>query len=156
MCLDCGHKHSGLLLSHCFPGEFKLVNVNIEDASEGSSYHDDHIELDLERDDLDRIDLKQKFDLIIFSEVIEHLRIHPTKVLRFLAKHLSDNGKLVLTTPNFYSHHNLRSFQQRHSIQPTAPYSLGYKDLHFHHVHEYCAHEIFLASQDATLEIDAF
>lgn len=154
--LDCGHKHSGFLLSQCFPGQFKLININIEDASDGITYLDGHIELDLERDDLDTVEINEEFDLIVFTEVIEHLRIHPTKVLRFLANHLSADGKILLTTPNFYNHHNLRSFQRRQSMQPVVPYDLAYENLHFHHVHEYCAQEIFQASKEAGLKAGAF
>jgi SAM-dependent methyltransferase len=40
------------------------------------------------------------FDLIVFSEVIEHLHIAPEFVLAFLSSLLADGGVLVCTTPN--------------------------------------------------------
>jgi SAM-dependent methyltransferase len=40
------------------------------------------------------------FDLIVFSEVIEHLNIAPEFVFAFLRSLLADGGVLVCTTPN--------------------------------------------------------
>jgi len=153
--LDCGHKHSGLLINRCFASQFALYDINIEDATD-VSYLSGHFCIDLERDDLDQVDLNTYFELIIFTEVVEHLRANPVKVLRFLGKHLAPNGKILLTTPNFYNHHNLAKFKERHGMQPQVPYDLKYSELYFHHVHEYCAHEIFVAAQEARLSLDAF
>lgn len=40
------------------------------------------------------------FDLIVFSEVIEHLHVSPVYVLAFLGSLLSAGGALICTTPN--------------------------------------------------------
>jgi SAM-dependent methyltransferase len=41
-----------------------------------------------------------RFDLIVFSEVIEHLGVAPEYVFAFLASLLADRGILICTTPN--------------------------------------------------------
>lgn len=41
-----------------------------------------------------------RFDLIVFSEVLEHLSIAPEYTLTFLRALLTDNGILICTTPN--------------------------------------------------------
>lgn len=41
-----------------------------------------------------------RFDLIVFSEVIEHLSIAPEYPLAFLRSLLTENGVLICTTPN--------------------------------------------------------
>jgi SAM-dependent methyltransferase len=41
-----------------------------------------------------------RFDLIVFSEVIEHLAVAPEYVFACLGSRLSDDGTLVCTTPN--------------------------------------------------------
>jgi SAM-dependent methyltransferase len=41
-----------------------------------------------------------RFDLIVFSEVMEHLHIAPEFVLAFLGSLLEDGGVLLCTTPN--------------------------------------------------------
>jgi SAM-dependent methyltransferase len=41
-----------------------------------------------------------RFDLIVFSEVIEHLGVAPEYVLAFLGSLLADHGILICTTPN--------------------------------------------------------
>ena len=76
--------------------------------------------------------------------------------MHFLGNHLNPHGKIILTTPNFYNHNNLNSFRLRQSMQPDVPYNLEYHQLHFHHVHEYCAHEVFTAAEAANLKLEAF
>lgn len=44
-----------------------------------------------------------RFDLILLTEVLEHLCIHPVDILRPLIQALSSQGQLYLTTPNFFS-----------------------------------------------------
>lgn len=51
--------------------------------------------------ELKGIELYKKFDLIIASEVIEHVA-KPDQFLLFLKEKLTDNGKIVLTLPNGY------------------------------------------------------
>ena len=45
-------------------------------------------------------EIKNKFDIIIIAEVIEHLHIAPEYVLRFLKNILDDKGSIILQTPN--------------------------------------------------------
>ncbi len=52
---------------------------------------------DFEREDLVR---GRKFDLIIFTEVLEHLNFHPLQTLERLVSALNSGGKLMLTTPD--------------------------------------------------------
>jgi len=46
-----------------------------------------------------RTDLTQ-YDIILFAEVIEHLRIEPIPVMNFLKTILADDGIIILQTPN--------------------------------------------------------
>lgn len=60
-----------------------------------------HIAFDLLNSD--RVDIWPKcgsFDLIVFSEVLEHLSVAPEFVLAFLSSLLADTGILICTTPN--------------------------------------------------------
>ncbi|MDP8246592.1 MAG: methyltransferase domain-containing protein [Candidatus Tritonobacter lacicola] len=53
---------------------------------------------------LDEID--EKFDLIVFSEVIEHLSVEEgTDALKKLRGLLKDGGRLLVTTPNLFHPH---------------------------------------------------
>jgi len=50
--------------------------------------------------DLETIDadLGRRFDLVIFADVVEHLR-DPDPCLRFIQRHLSPGGRLLISTP---------------------------------------------------------
>lgn len=46
------------------------------------------------------INIKEKFDLIIFADILEHL-MEPEKVLEyFIQKNLKKNGKIIISLPN--------------------------------------------------------
>lgn len=54
---------------------------------------------EIEYEDCETMALSQRFDLIVFSDVIEHVNA-PVIAIRNLAQHLADGGRLVVTTPN--------------------------------------------------------
>jgi SAM-dependent methyltransferase len=43
----------------------------------------------------------EAFDLVIFSEVLEHLDFHPLDLFQELSRVLKKDGKIIITTPNF-------------------------------------------------------
>jgi SAM-dependent methyltransferase len=65
--------------------------------------------------DAARLGFTEKFDIIVCSEVIEHLP-DPAGLLRALPGHLKSNGSVVITTPNGYGAFELSS--QLFYVQP--------------------------------------
>ncbi|MDO8514978.1 MAG: class I SAM-dependent methyltransferase [bacterium] len=53
--------------------------------------------------------LKRNFDLIIMSEVIEHLFL-PKETIKFLKKRMKKNGQILISTPNFLHIANRKRF----------------------------------------------
>ncbi len=43
------------------------------------------------------------FDIVLFSEILEHITFNPVEMWRQLYRLLKPGGRIVLTTPNFYS-----------------------------------------------------
>ncbi|MCH7615493.1 MAG: class I SAM-dependent methyltransferase [Nitrospinae bacterium] len=66
------------------------------------------LQCDLEHEPIPLEDSSVKF--IVFTEVLEHLRVAPLKVLRELRRILKPEGRLLLTTPNLLSLRNRISF----------------------------------------------
>lgn len=80
----------GLSIQKDIGGHREIENVNL-----------DHIIFDLnESRHVDKWP-ERKFDLIIFSEVIEHLHEAPELVMLLLSSMLNNYGYLICTTPNF-------------------------------------------------------
>lgn len=52
--------------------------------------------------DAENMDLKEKFDVIIAGDVIEHLS-NPGSFIKCANNHLNENGVLILITPNAFS-----------------------------------------------------
>jgi SAM-dependent methyltransferase len=58
--------------------------------------------LDFVLGDAETLDLKRTFDVIICSEVLEHMS-HPNLALKTLSNHLAPKGIAILTVPNGYN-----------------------------------------------------
>ncbi len=74
-------------------------------------------------------DLKEKFDVVLVNEVLEHLN-NPGVCFENIRKHLKNGGLLIITTPNAQSH---VFFLQRMLLNKISGVSLH------DHTHWYCA-----------------
>jgi SAM-dependent methyltransferase len=67
--------------------------------------------LSVEKVDIEREPLpfpEGSFDLALFTEVLEHLRVNPLHALRQVARVLAPGGRLLLSTPNITLAHRLQ------------------------------------------------
>ena len=70
------------------------------------------------------------FDLIVASEVIEHL-FKPSIILKEFKRVLRDDGKLIITTPNLlYWGHRLKFLIGRFGYTDEGPFDIGH--IHFY------------------------
>jgi len=74
----------------------KVVGVDID--AEGIEYGISHGYTIL-NENCETMNLGERFDLIVMSDVIEHVNA-PVTAINNLMEHLNDNGVLVITTPN--------------------------------------------------------
>jgi hypothetical protein len=106
-----------------------------------------HVELDL--NNADRPPL-ERHELVICSEVIEHLQVEAVPVLRYLGDALGEGGHLIVQTPNAASLPNrLRLLFGRNPYEPirAEPRNPG-------HFHEYTVRELRDAVAAAGLEVE--
>jgi 2-polyprenyl-3-methyl-5-hydroxy-6-metoxy-1,4-benzoquinol methylase len=52
------------------------------------------------------VDIGKRFNYVHIGDVIEHVS-DPIKLIRFAARHLAQNGEIVVTTPNPYFYQNI-------------------------------------------------
>jgi SAM-dependent methyltransferase len=111
--------------------------------------------LDVRKCDVEREKIPfpdSSFDVVIFNELFEHLRINPIFTMNEVRRILKPNGRLILSTPNLRSLYGIRNFLFRNLCYSCSPgiYS-QYEKLeklgHMGHVREYTTNEIceFLA-----------
>jgi SAM-dependent methyltransferase len=99
--IDIGPAYGTLMvysILKCHP-EQKLAwdKIRFMPSAAVAKYGIKYQSLDIERD---QIPDQLNADLIIFTEVIEHLNFHPLTTLQKLRKMLSARGTLILTTPD--------------------------------------------------------
>ena len=96
------------------------------------------------------------FDIVILSEVIEHLRISPLKALSEIKRILKPGGQLLLTTPNMARLTNiLRLLMGRNIIEefPDDDRQLNHITDKMTHIREYTMKELKLLLGRAGFEI---
>ncbi len=85
--------------------------------------------------------LHGQYDLVLFTEVIEHLIANPVEILKQLLILIKANGYIYLSTPNFFRKANLEKISDK--INPQAIYPAGDDNWDAHHHHrEYCLSEM--------------
>jgi SAM-dependent methyltransferase len=95
------------------------------------------------------------YDLILFTEVLEHLIVNPVELLRALFALLKPGGILYLTTPNLFRRENLEKIAARENPQAPYPPTGDNWDRHYHY-REYAAPELARFLREAGGEIIAF
>ena len=101
-----------------------------------------------------RLDRVGPFDLVVFTEVLEHLARHPAEVLAFLLDRLTPAGALYLTTPNALGRSKLRIIRRGRNPQQLYPRRGDNADGH-HHAREYSMVELIEAVQEAGGQVRA-
>jgi 2-polyprenyl-3-methyl-5-hydroxy-6-metoxy-1,4-benzoquinol methylase len=76
-------------------------------------------------DDITSMNLHHRFDLVVAGEIIEHL-LNPASALRNLAKHLKEDGTLVLTTSNPFYYRQQSKILRRGHIQVHREHTAWY------------------------------
>ncbi len=137
--LDIGPGFQTRLLKAVFPA-FEIDTLGFADPPRAGFLRDivrHHYEFDLNDFQFDNCnpDL-DRYDIILFCEVIEHLYTMPEKVLRHLKPHLKPNGLLIIQTPNAVSwRHRLKMLIGRNPFARITTYRMG-------HYREYTAKEL--------------
>lgn len=129
------------------------LDINPDRVKEFTEKHNlKVIKCDVERDKIPFED--NRFDLIIFNEVFEHLRINPIFTLKELNRVLKPGGTLILSTPNLYSLLTIirfllgRGFNDAYN-EFEKLYTLG----HMGHIREYSTKEIIKFLENTGFEI---
>jgi SAM-dependent methyltransferase len=92
------------------------------------------------------------YDAIVFSEVLEHLRIAPASIFRWLASALRPGGSIILQTPNACSiHKRIAVLRGRNPFQMITTEDPHAKDLG--HIREFTVDEILTLGRSVGLEV---
>lgn len=83
------------------------------------------------------------FEVILFMEMIEHLRINPLHVIREINRVLKIGGSLFLSTPNITPLHKIRFLKGKpYQGDPVKEFEKLEKLGHMGHIRLYCFEEI--------------
>lgn len=107
--------------------------------------------------EMKQIDLAEKipfddnfFDIIIFTEVLEHLNFYPGPMFKEFSRILKLGGKFILTTPNLTRLNNKIKFLIGKSIHPDIRYDYSISP----HIREYTASELRYLTEQAGMQVE--
>jgi 2-polyprenyl-3-methyl-5-hydroxy-6-metoxy-1,4-benzoquinol methylase len=103
--------------------------------------------------ELDPFPWNLKFDLITFTEVLEHLNFNPAPTLLKIRDHLTDNGRLYLSTPDAAQWGRIRG---GHSSWKDIPNPKKGLPLTGGHMYQYCKDELFHVVGEVGLDVEKF
>ena len=155
--LDVGRSYQSFMLAEYYKNVTTL-GFPLGNNCYGHEYSNDatietfskHIVCDLNNaQHEDYIRVGKKFNLIVFSEVIEHLFTAPELVLHLLKSILSDDGLIVCLTPNAAALHKRLSL-----LKGNNPYEkIRFDNYNPGHFREYTKDEMINIGEVAGLEV---
>jgi len=84
-----------------------------------------------------------RFELVLFNEILEHLRIDPISTLKEVNRIIKPNGIMVLTTPNLYSLRKIILFNLGNGFNdPYEEFEKLHTIGHMGHIREYSSKEV--------------
>ena len=114
-------------------------------------YNISFVKRDIERSAVDDIGT---FDVLLFTETLEHLNFHPVQTLCKLRKMLSANGHIILTTPDAVEWGRVTQYYE--SLDAIPPFSGQRVEWIDGHVWQYTRKEVETVVQAAGLEVAKF
>jgi SAM-dependent methyltransferase len=146
--LDFGYSVNTLVLEFLYP-DHVIYSADRPNINSPERIGDRGFSVDLSEDNIENSNMGMKFDLIIFSEVLEHVLANPTKILKYLIKHLTPDGYIIITTLNFFSFNKMNLIRQRLNPQPIYPETYKAIDAPHFHIREYSMGELLQISEKA-------
>jgi len=123
-----------------------IPGIGVDLAPERSANRVEREVLDIRPCDIEREHLPfadNTFDLVIFNEVFEHLRVDPLFVLSEINRVMRPGGSLHLTTPNLYAIQRIARFLLGRGFNdPLGEFSKLRRIGHMGHVREYSPAEV--------------
>ena len=101
--------------------------------------------------ELDDLPWNLSFDMVIFTEVLEHLNFHPVPTLVKLRNLLADQGRLYLSTPDAYEWGRITKYYAGMDEMPSPHPGLAMVDDHVYH---YCKSELLAILEAAGLAVE--
>jgi len=96
-------------------------------------------------------------DVLVLSEVLEHVKRPPIAILRELAEGLKNGGVMLLTTPNIARLAHIELLSAGENFLEPFPEEIEWNEDptdHIEHVREYSVREVVEAVEDAGLEVE--
>ncbi len=155
--LDCGVMPISRMYHTVLP-EIDLCTAEFpgKDKSRAAYGAHEHYEINLELEDLSTKfpDMRErKFDIILFCEIMEHLRADPVEILQDFKRILAPDGAIYLTTPNVMALGSVLALTSGVSAQAKYSKRNRVHEVGNIHVREYTMKELVASTASAGLAV---
>jgi len=113
---------------------------------------------DISNIEIDPFPYSVKFDIIILTEVLEHLNFHPVPTLKKICNLLSEQGKLYLSTPDggWFQWGRITEYYSTINDMPLPKKGLQPTNTICDHVYQYTKRELLDILDEAGLRVQRF
>jgi SAM-dependent methyltransferase len=150
--IGCAYGTLALLCKRLFDCEVYCLDMMTSEQIESLTKKND-MSFAVNNIELDPFPWDLKFDLITFTEVLEHLNFNPVPTLQRIRDHMTDNGRFYLSTPDAAQWGKIRG---SHSSWRDIPYPKKGLPLTGGHVYQYSKDELFQVVGEAGLDVEKF
>lgn len=153
-CLDIGCGYGTLVLFCKKVFKCEVYCTDIVDTFLSKSLVDKYnIIFKVNNIELDSFPWKLNFDIIIFTEVLEHLNFHPIPTLKKIRNLLSENGRIYLSTPDGSKWKRITKYYNSYDKMPYPRKGLSLID---DHIYIYTENELFDILNASKLQVEKF
>lgn len=102
--------------------------------------------------------LDKKYDLIVLTEVFEHFVLNPVNTMKKIMKLLKEDGRIILTTPNWGHLHIYRSWEDMPNSEDVSKqeYQELLESVRYGHTYQYTKEELITIFERAGLKIERY
>ncbi|WGI17639.1 class I SAM-dependent methyltransferase [Methanonatronarchaeum sp. AMET-Sl] len=151
--LDIGTTPFTLFLKEKYP-DYEISTLDRTDLMENRCKEKD---IEFKSCNLDKVSIPfedNQFDIVIFTEVLEHIFAPPSKVLNEINRILKNNGKLIISVPNIASLHRRVKLLLGRNPLPHPDNQFKKDWVHGHgHLHLYTRKELISILKDSDFKI---
>ena len=150
--IGCGYGTLSFFCQKIFKAEIYCIDFNQSNLNkaliEGKKIH-----FKINNIETEDFPWNEKFDIIIFTEVLEHLNFHPVATLKKIHQLLKPNGRLYLSTPDASEWGRITTYYKNFD---DMPYQKNTSEIIDDHIFQYNKEELLNILEESGFNVMKF
>ncbi|MDH3766400.1 MAG: class I SAM-dependent methyltransferase, partial [Nitrosopumilus sp.] len=150
--IDCGYGTLSFFCQKIFESDIYCIDSNASNLNK-ALIKEKKIHFKINNIETDDFPWGEKFDIIIFTEVLEHFNFHPVITLKKIHSLLKPTGKLYLSTPDSHEWGRITKYYKKFEDMPNPKKNVEIID---DHIFQFSKEELLKILENAGFNILEF